>query len=285
MIARGDGCCEPSCCGTGALRQELTPARGGARLAAGLSLSLSLSLRIPTPAMPHPQPNAAAADWDRRYRSGQDGWELGQPAPPLQRFLRLDPRAPRPPATVLVPGCGRGHEAALLASLGFWALGLDVSGEALAEARRLHGPSASPGPVAGGGPGLALPVAGGPALAGEGRLRWLQADLFDQQALAAAQLTAGSLEGVLEHTCFCAIDPEQRAAYLQTMARLLRPRGWLLGLFWCHGRPGGPPWGSDPDRLRDQLLAAGFAPDLWEPASGSHPSRQQEWLGLWRRLP
>lgn len=32
-----------------------------------------------------------------------------------------------------MPGCGRGHEAALLAQLGFQAIGLDVSGKALAE--------------------------------------------------------------------------------------------------------------------------------------------------------
>ena len=107
-----------------------------------------------------------AATWDQRYRKGTDGWELGRPAPPLEQALRHDPRCPRPPGRVLVPGCGRGHEAALLAALGFATIGLDVSGEALAEARRLHGP--------GGGP----------------HLRWLQADLFDRQALQQAGLAA-----------------------------------------------------------------------------------------------
>ena len=53
--------------------------------------------------------------WDQRYRDGTDGWELGRPAPPLEAFLRSDARAPQPFARVLVPGCGRGHEAALLA--------------------------------------------------------------------------------------------------------------------------------------------------------------------------
>ena len=72
-----------------------------------------------------------AAPWDQRYREGGDGWELGRPAPPLEQALRHDPRMPQPPARVLVPGCGRGHEAALLAALGFEAIGLDVSGEAL----------------------------------------------------------------------------------------------------------------------------------------------------------
>lgn len=201
-----------------------------------------------------------AALWDQRYRDGSDGWELGRPAPPLERALRGDPRVPGPPGQVLVPGCGRGHEAALLAELGFAAIGLDVSGEALQEARRRHGAETE-------------------------RLRWLQADLFDRAALAQAGLGPGSLDGVVEHTCFCAIPPERRPAYLAQMAQLLAARGWLLGLFWCHNRPGGPPYGSEPEAVADQLRRAGFAPQLWEPAIGSVDSRDNEWLGLWRREP
>ena len=208
------------------------------------------SLSPPSPAAPSPD----AAAWDHRYREGRDGWELGAPAPPLESFLRHDPRRPLPPGRVLVPGCGRGHEAALLAALGFTAIGLDISGEALREARRLHGPD-------------------------QPDLCWLQADLLD----GAAGLADGSLAGVVEHTCFCAIDPSRRADYLAAVSRLLAPGGWLLGLFWCHGRPGGPPFGSDPRQLADQLREAGLVPQLWEPAQGSVAERQEEWLGLWQR--
>ena len=207
-----------------------------------------------------PASPGGAAAWDQRYRDGSDGWELGRPSPPLEVFLRSDGRAPQPPGCVLVPGCGRGHEATLLAELGFEVVGLDFSGEALAEARRLHGADR---------PGL----------------RWLQADLFDAQALTAAGLGPGSLVGVVEHTCFCAIDPSQRPAYLAQVQRLLAPGGWLLGLFWCHPRPGGPPWGSDPAALEQHLRAAGLLPELWEPARGSLEPRQDEWIGLWRRQP
>lgn len=201
-----------------------------------------------------------AHSWDQRYREGTDRWELGRAAPPLELALRSDPRVPRPPGRVLVPGCGRGHEAALLKTLGFEAIGLDVSGEALMEARRIHGLD-------------------------DGQLRWLQADLFDRLALERAGLGAGSLAGVVEHTCFCAITPAQRPAYLAQMRHLLEPGGWLLGLFWCHSRPDGPPFGSDPRVLAAQIQEAGFRPQLWEPAKGSVASRENEWLGLWRREP
>jgi len=200
----------------------------------------------------------AATDWDQRYRDGRDGWELGQAAPPLATFLTSDARAPQPPGRVLVPGCGRGHEAAMLAALGFEVITLDFSAEAIQRARDVHGPDRS-------------------------LLRWLQADLFDPAALNTAGVTAASLQGVLEHTCFCAIDPAQRQAYLDTVVRLLVPDGWLLGLFWCHQRPGGPPWGSDPMVLAQQFAASGLQQQLWEPARGSVPDRDNEWLGLWRR--
>jgi len=211
-----------------------------------------------------PSPGLDPAQWDARYRDGQDGWELGQPAPPLQRFLEghpLDPRADGP-APVLVPGCGRGHEAVLLAARGFAVVGLDFSAEALAEAQRLHGEGDR---------------------AGGGRLRWLQADLFDGAALAAAGLAAGSLQGVVEHTCFCAIPPGQRQAYAATVQQLLQPGGWLLGLFWCHQRPGGPPFGSAPEEITALWQELGMETLLWQPAEGSVSSREREWIGLWRR--
>ncbi|MDI9405787.1 MAG: methyltransferase domain-containing protein [Chitinophagaceae bacterium] len=196
--------------------------------------------------------------WDQRYREGNDGWELGLPAPPLEHFLRHHPSAPRPNGLVLVPGCGRGHEAALLAELGYTTLGLDFSAEAIKEARRRHG-------------------------ADRAELRWLQADLFDHRALQTAGLREGSLAGVVEHTCFCAIDPAQREAYRTTVASLLRPGGWLLGLFFCHSRPGGPPFGSDPQELARNWRQIGLRQQIWLPAEGSVIERDDEWLGLWHK--
>ena len=109
------------------------------------------------------------------------------------------------------------------------------------------------------------------------------ADLFDRPALEAVGLTPGSLSGIVEHTCFCAIDPARRADYIDTVGSLLAPGGWLLGLFWCHGNPGGPPWGSDPEAVAAQLGQAGLVAELWEPATGSVDQRPDEWIGLWRR--
>jgi len=242
---------------------ELTQQADRPGVPPGPALALNPAPVPPEPPQdPGPRPSSAQF-WDRRYQEGQDGWELGQPAPPLQDFLTHHPLAPQPPGRVMVPGCGRGHEARLLAELGFAVVGLDFSAEAIAAARQ--GPQA---------PGI--------------HLRWLQADLFDRQALAAAGLGAASLEGLVEHTCFCAIEPEQRPAYLRTVVQLLAPGGWLLGLFWCHGRPGGPPYGSEAGALARQVEDAGLVQAHWQPASNSAIGRQgqprdNEWLGLWHK--
>ena len=203
-------------------------------------------------------PSPPSQFWDELYRSGGDAWELGQAAPPLRLFLQDHPLAPQPPGRVLVPGCGRGHEARLLADLGFDVVGLDFSAAALAEARRLSGASGK-------------------------AVHWLQANLLAPDESGSDALEAARFDGILEHTCFCAIPPEQRPTYLKRVHSLLKPSGWLLGLFWCHGRPGGPPWGIAAADLALALEQAGFQPRIWEPALGSIPEREQEWLGLWTR--
>jgi hypothetical protein len=41
-----------------------------------------------TPSSPiSPAPISSSLFWDRRYREGSDGWELGMAAPPLRTFL------------------------------------------------------------------------------------------------------------------------------------------------------------------------------------------------------
>ena len=112
----------------------------------------------------------------------------------------------------------------------------------------------------------------------------VQAVLFDKDgtlSISEPQLLTLAQARVL--LCLEAIAPEQRPAYLAQMHHLLKPGGWLLGLFWCHSRPGGPPYGSDPVALGDQIQEAGFTPQIWEPAQGSVEEREEEWLGLWQR--
>jgi thiopurine S-methyltransferase len=168
-----------------------------------------------------------AGFWRRLYQTGDMGWDIGRPAPPLERALRaLDvPAGAR--GRALVPGSGRGHEAVLLAELGWRTTAVDFAAEALDGARRLAERA-----------GVSLDL---------------------QQADAFAYLRdAPHFDLAIEHTFFCAIDPARRDEYLAALARTLAGGGRLVGLFYCHGRPGGPPFGSTPAEVTAHLVRAGF---------------------------
>jgi SAM-dependent methyltransferase len=149
----------------------------------------------------------------------------------------------------VVVGCGPGHEVAALAEKGFDALGLDFAAEAVAATQALLAGRKLPG-------------------------RAEQADLF---ALPGAH---APFDLWVEHTCFCAIDPARRDEYVQAAANSLVPGGRLLGLFYAHGRPGGPPFATTPAEVRARF-GARFDVESLELAKDSHPRRKgEEWLGV-----
>mgnify|MGYP001617607457 CR=1 FL=1 len=186
--------------------------------------------------------------WSARYRRGEDGWEKGRPAPPIVRLAKA-----LPPGRVAVVGCGRGHEAIALAKLGWDAVGFDFAPEAVSGARRRAARCRS-------------------------RARFERADLFRLPARLPAVFDA-----VCEHTCFCAIDPSRRREYVRAVAGLLKPGGFLFGLFYAHGNPGGPPFDTDPAEIR-RLFGKRFEIRSLEVPPDSHPGREgKELLGLFYR--
>lgn len=142
-----------------------------------------------------------------------------------------------------MPGCGIGHDVVLLAEAGLDAVGVDLSATAVQRARAGH-------------PGHAS--------------RFVLGDLF---ALPAEW--TGSFEYVFEHTCLCALPPELRAAYAETVGRLLKPGGKLVGVWFINPdmEPGesGPPFGLSPEEL-DALFPA----SLWKISEDYIPGEAYE---------
>lgn len=188
--------------------------------------------------------------WESRYQSGGDRWDLGQAAPPFVTLL-AQPHSPKP-GRMAVLGCGRGYDVLLFASHGFEVVGFDFAPTAIAQARQLAGTLA---------------------------IRFEQREIF-----SLSQDYAGAFDYVLEHTCFCAIDPSQRPAYVQLVHDLLRSEGELIALFWAHHRPGGPPFGSTADELQ-KLFGTSFRLMDWQPPQNSVSERaNEEILSRWRKL-
>jgi methyl halide transferase len=193
--------------------------------------------------------------WDALYQQGDTGWDLGGPAPAFVDLL-AGPDAP-PPGRMLALGSGRGHDALLFAEHGFDVLGIDFAPSAVAEA-----------------------TAAAEARGLSERARFEQRDIF---ALPPSYREA--FDYVLEHTCFAAIDPRLNEEYAALVPRLLRPGGLYLALFFAHGRPGGPPYATTIDAVREQ-----FAPRLeilrLETAQHSVPSRAgRELFAMMRKPP
>jgi SAM-dependent methyltransferase len=200
---------------------------------------------------------SAPAYWEAAYTEGRDGWELGAAAPPLVRALaELRPEA-RASGAALVLGSGRGHEARAAAAQG-WArvVGVDFATAAREEASKLTPPELA------------------------SRIEWRTRDLFDLPAT-----DAGAFDLVVEHTSFCAIDPARRAEWARVVHAVLRPGGSLLGLFYTHGRPGGPPFGAAVADVLRALEAAGLRVERHEVPVDSIERRRGDELLVWAARP
>lgn len=190
--------------------------------------------------------------WDDRYSRDDTPWDLGGPAPPLVRYLDQHPLAA---GRTAVLGAGAGHDAIALARRGHAVTAFDFSAEALARLGRN---------VAAAGVSV------------EGRLE----DILD-----LPPIHDGAFSLVVEHTCFCAIDPGRRRDYVRSIARLLPAGGHLLGLFYAHGREGGPPFRTSRAEV-EELFGRNFTPRHIETPADSAPSRRgEEFLALFQRLP
>jgi len=207
----------------------------------------------PRPSPPPSDENAPGPDvstpgyWEDRYRLGEDGWEAGAAAPPLARAVEaLGNLTVHGDAVVL--GCGRGHEARLLAARGAnHVVAVDFAPSALAEARRLtEGRTEAPA------------------------IEWRAQDLFSLGETDPARFGIA-----VEHTCFCAIDPARRLEWARVVGGILRPGGILVGLFYAHGKPGGPPFTTSAEEVVKVLeSAAGLRIESVESPSDSIERRR-----------
>ena len=157
--------------------------------------------------------------WNQAYLERDTPWDKGKAAPPLDAFLERK----RVQGTVLVPGCGTGHDARRLAAHGARVTGLDIAPEALR--RALEYPST-------------------------GVVHYREGDF-----LRPHPTLCGAFDWLFEHTCLCALLPEDRPAYAAAAREVLKPGGHLLAVFFrvVPGDDGqGPPFpitGPEIERL------------------------------------
>ncbi len=197
--------------------------------------------------------------WEELYAGGDDGWELGVPAPPLAAWLdgggRFPARDSTGPARVAVPGCGRGHDARLLARRGYHVWGFDFAPAAITLARDLA--------------------------AREG----VEVEYEERDIFMLDRDHAGFFDGVWEYTCFCAVDPARREEFARLIHAILRPGGSFLGCFYpLRDGEDGPPFPVSRPGI-ERVLAPYFRiMDSGPPARSAERRWGLEWLVRAERL-
>jgi len=199
-----------------------------------------------------------AQHWSARWQEQNTPWDMGGETPVFQA-LRLAGELPMPATQsetgratrVWFPGCGSGYDVLAWAAEGYDATGVDFAPEPLARMMSLAKEADLPAD----------------------RVTAMLADVLQPPPT----LTDRSFDIAVEYTCYCAIPPDTRETYVNTLAASLRPGGLLLALlFPTDGRDGGPPFAVEPDAVADQLRAHGFRVDRTEVPTTSHPKRRNK---------
>jgi SAM-dependent methyltransferase len=166
------------------------------------------------------------------------GWNLNDAA---EAFKDMLPRLKLPKSRILVLGAGEGHDAALFARAGHVVTAVDFSKEGLNRGREKYKDLAN--------------------------LEFVEANIFD-----LPQEWNRSFDLVVEHTCFCAIPPEQRSELVKVWRKVLHDEGQLIGVFFAMDKRSGPPFGSTEWEIRKRTESS-FQYLFWGRLRNSIPAR------------
>jgi SAM-dependent methyltransferase len=187
--------------------------------------------------------------WNEKYLAGTIPWDRGEVSPALLHWLETGDLSP---CRILVPGCGRGHEATELARRGFEVTALDIAPAALAHLKS------------------ELDQVGAQAeLVAADALTWQPAHPFD---------------AIYEQTCLCALQPDDWPAYERQLHRWLKLGGKLFALFMQTQREGGPPFHCALPDMRRLFPESRWRWPVQLDREVPHPNGVFEYAGILERM-
>jgi SAM-dependent methyltransferase len=190
------------------------------------------------------------ADWQKHYDENDLAWDLGEVANP---FVRLWEDKALQPGTLIVPGCGQGHEVIYFAERGFQVTGVDYTSGAVALLRKNL------------------------------TSRNLNGKILHQSFFDLDETHNQAYDNMLEQTFFCAIHKDQRPNYVETVSRILKPGGLLFGLFYETGEAGGPPFNTTEADIQNHFAKAFDIERLEKCSFSSEQRKDKEWLAVMRK--
>ena len=144
------------------------------------------------------------------------GWDIGEPTPVFNRWIQTQKES----LSICILGAGNGWDALHFAEKGHKVTAVDFAESAVLNMN-----------VAAAKRGLKLNI--------------LHMDIFNLD-----EIFTNTFDIVLEYTCFCAIDPDQRDVYISLVNNILNPSGKFVGLLFPTDKnldSDGPPFGVDID--------------------------------------
>src|SRR3954468_16944499 len=186
-------------------------------------------------------------NWEKLYQKGETPWEKGEASPGLVDFLKAFPELPK--GSVLVPGCGTGHDARAWASAGFEVTGMDLAPSAVQLSREK-------------------------TTAANLKADFLQMDFLRTEPFK-------KFDYIFEHTLFCAIQPDERDVYVQAGERWLDATGRYIAVFYMIPDKEGPPFGTTRPEIHSRFDPFFELLEDWVPRS--YPNRTGlEWMTVWK---
>jgi len=197
-----------------------------------------------------PLDSQTPAFWEERYRTERLPWDLG--GAPIELVEALGTEL-RPPGRVLIPGCGSGYEVSLFIAAGWEVCAIDFAPAAVARAQTILG------------------AAGTCVRLG---------DFF-------AEPLPEPFDLVYDRTFLCSLSPVRWPEYADRVASLLRPGGWLAGIFFYGEDPEPPPYPLSLAKA-DQLFGTRFRRRADRPIAAAQAlpvyGGGERWQ-IWERLP
>lgn len=190
--------------------------------------------------------------WSQRYKEANTGWDIGAPSTPIKTYIdQLEDKDTK----ILIPGAGNAYEAEYLWKQGFKNVYiLDIS-ELPLQAFKERNPD--------------FPIE-----------QLICEDFFTHD---------NTYNLIIEQTFFCSFPPfpEKRKAYATHMAKLLQPKGKLVGLWFCFPLTDdliNPPFGGSKEEYMDYFEPY-FTVKTLEKAHNSIPPRaSRELFGIFEKL-
>jgi len=189
-------------------------------------------------------------DWERHYDEKDLRWDIDEAAPPIvhlwkERFFS--------PCNAIIPGCGAGHEVMFLAKKGFNVTAVDYTHGAIKLTKNILKKNNYSGEV-------------------------LHQDFFKLDSKYNE-----TFELMLEHTFFCAISPTKRREYVETAKRILKPGGYLIGLFYETNEEGGPPFNTRQEDIEEFFSDSFMIESLIKTSHSAEQRRGKEWLAILKK--